>query len=1055
MKKRRKIYNNRPNLFVDGGGFFNSDWGRPTDQQIQSWADNWNKYDFNSPGTRVDQYKNSKNWMGISKQDNPFSKMNIKNTTGNLIGGLGSTIGGFAGNAIRGDFDDGGVGSGIQNVGGQIGDAISTVNPIVGGIVSVGSGLIGGLVSRMFGVKENKENTSFIKGNTTAAQDAGNLLASASSNEDLIANADKMVAGSNFDWNDLYENGWFTSKGTRLGNNLLAKENTALAMQGHGLSTGAGNVDTIQDTNVMRNFSALGGPLFGLGGNLDNWSNGVTHINTGGTHEQSPYDGIQLGVDQEGTPNLVEEDELVYGDYVFSNRLKVPEIKVKKGEELSYEDKVLKKYSGMTYADAAKKAERISGANERLNDETAKKGMEAELTILAQSQEKEREIQKLKEQEEAIKNMSPEEFAAMQQQMQEEAAAQQAQEEAAQQAAIQQQQEVPMEQQQQISPEEQAALEQQILQQQQMQPNMHAEGGELGNAEQQLPMQEQLEQTQEEQEEIPVEEMSTTQLNNSIEEIYNWAKQNNNRDLAKKARKARKASRDDKEDFVDDARDEIRQFEEERSLQEQQEQERQIQEQQAAQEAALQEQAAQQQAEQLAAQEMQQAQMQNQEQQLPMEEQQDNTFAWGGAKEQLRKYLNPDGKYWNSEYRDKDFKYLDIDPTLITILQAKGKYNLESINLEDLEKVEKEYQKQKTTSNVSKEPQPNSATQETNKNQATIRTIGESEKVVKEEKERQIAQQATVDKAKNETTEKAKRIDEKAQNQAQPSPAINTGSTTPTDKTKLAQVKKDPLTEASILTKPESFEKLTGIKSSGSGYTRTNKGNDDLFPKQPMLPFWSAIGLNNALLGYNIFRKSNYEYPDALLGYAERIGKPYYTGYRPTAQYVGYKSTVVPTGNLIALTNATNNLLANNVNPNQQAGILVNNQNALNTLGNLYLEAQKQNFANALQVAQHNTAAGTQDSQGALRASEFNSNADSTAKKAAAEVAKYAYAMKGDIDAAKANAISQGVTNLGNLLFNTANTKFNNDLTAWYMKNRMPGFAAKGGKLKRRRKPLI
>ena len=56
--------------------------------------------------------------MGISKQDNPFRKMNIKNTTGNLIGGLGSTIGGFAGNAIRGDFDDGGVGSGIQNVGG-------------------------------------------------------------------------------------------------------------------------------------------------------------------------------------------------------------------------------------------------------------------------------------------------------------------------------------------------------------------------------------------------------------------------------------------------------------------------------------------------------------------------------------------------------------------------------------------------------------------------------------------------------------------------------------------------------------------------------------------------------------------------------------------------------------------------------------------------------------------------------------------------------------------------------------------------------------------------
>jgi hypothetical protein len=31
-----------------------------------------------------------------------------------------------------------------------------------------------------------------------------------------------------------------------------------------------------------------------------------------------------MGVDSEGVPNLVEEDELVYNDYVFSNRLKVP-----------------------------------------------------------------------------------------------------------------------------------------------------------------------------------------------------------------------------------------------------------------------------------------------------------------------------------------------------------------------------------------------------------------------------------------------------------------------------------------------------------------------------------------------------------------------------------------------------------------------------------------------------------------------------------------------------------------------------------------------------------
>jgi len=31
-----------------------------------------------------------------------------------------------------------------------------------------------------------------------------------------------------------------------------------------------------------------------------------------------------MGVDSEGTPNLVEEDEVVYNDYVFSDRLTVP-----------------------------------------------------------------------------------------------------------------------------------------------------------------------------------------------------------------------------------------------------------------------------------------------------------------------------------------------------------------------------------------------------------------------------------------------------------------------------------------------------------------------------------------------------------------------------------------------------------------------------------------------------------------------------------------------------------------------------------------------------------
>jgi hypothetical protein len=54
------------------------------------------------------------------------------------------------------------------------------------------------------------------------------------------------------------------------------------------------------------------------------WSDGVTHVNTGGSHEENPEDGVQMGVDSQNAPNLVEEDEVIYNDYVFSARLTVP-----------------------------------------------------------------------------------------------------------------------------------------------------------------------------------------------------------------------------------------------------------------------------------------------------------------------------------------------------------------------------------------------------------------------------------------------------------------------------------------------------------------------------------------------------------------------------------------------------------------------------------------------------------------------------------------------------------------------------------------------------------
>lgn len=114
-----------------------------------------------------------------------------------------------------------------------------------------------------------------------------------------------------------------------------------------------------------------GGPLFTHGGI---WSNGITEINEGGTHEENSFEGVQMGIDEQGIPNLVEEGEVVYNDYVFSNRMKVPK-DVKKRLKLK----------GGTFADAAKEISKES--NERPNDPISKNGLDSFMSALAESQE--------------------------------------------------------------------------------------------------------------------------------------------------------------------------------------------------------------------------------------------------------------------------------------------------------------------------------------------------------------------------------------------------------------------------------------------------------------------------------------------------------------------------------------------------------------------------------------------------------------------------------------------------------------------------------------------
>ena len=141
--------------------------------------------------------------------------------------------------------------------------------------------------------------------------------------------------------------------------------------------TPKGKTKPIEDTrrNKFREdnfwYYELGGPINTHGGVFDN---GVTIVGNGGTHEENPLEGVQMGVDEQGIPNLVEEGEVIFNDYVFSNRIEAP-----KNLKRRY------KFKGKTFADVAKSIQKES--EERPNDPISKAGLDVNMARLAMSQE--------------------------------------------------------------------------------------------------------------------------------------------------------------------------------------------------------------------------------------------------------------------------------------------------------------------------------------------------------------------------------------------------------------------------------------------------------------------------------------------------------------------------------------------------------------------------------------------------------------------------------------------------------------------------------------------
>lgn len=350
------------------------------------------------------------------------------------IGAIGSTVGGLAGNAISNGLD-----SKAGNIISGLGDVASAIPGPWGAVASAGLKVIGGLTNAAFGMNTNqealnsaKQGTSYLQNFTSTAQSfddiqgpmnvspvqdvyrggwftkdeaaeknaqlrrersaaqdfanrsvenniqnikadqMGDLMANYASYGGLLDNIYK--SGGNI-YIKPSKRGTFTAEAKKHNKSVQEFANQVLANKDE-YST-----SMIKKANFAKNAAkwkhAFGGTLSTQGADFNN---GITIIGNGGTHEDNKYEGVQIGVDPQGIPNLVEEGEVIFNDYVFSNRIKVPKSVKKKYK--------IKGNKDLTFAEAAKYIQKES--EERPNDPISQRGLEVGLMKLAKEQESKR-----------------------------------------------------------------------------------------------------------------------------------------------------------------------------------------------------------------------------------------------------------------------------------------------------------------------------------------------------------------------------------------------------------------------------------------------------------------------------------------------------------------------------------------------------------------------------------------------------------------------------------------------------------------------------------------
>lgn len=337
-------------------------------------------------------------------------------------------VGGLVGNAISG-----GLSSGAGNAISGVGNALGAI-PVLGGFAKGALNIVGGGVNALFGMKTNQAELNRVNKGISALNGSATAAADATSFDDESLMGPDAI---NFNVN-AYKGGLFSKGKARRKNAALQAElKDAYSYAGRTSDNTIGNIADTQLDNALATFAAFGGflnqyadggsihinpknrgkfnatkkktgktteelthsknPLtrkraifaqnaakwhHAFGGDLlthgADFANGQIIVGNGGTHEENPMEGVPMGMDAEGIPNLVEQGEVIFNDYVFSNRLFAD-------SSLLESFNLPKSYDGHSFAAIAKKLGDES--KERPNDPISKRGLLSSMSRLQQAQE--------------------------------------------------------------------------------------------------------------------------------------------------------------------------------------------------------------------------------------------------------------------------------------------------------------------------------------------------------------------------------------------------------------------------------------------------------------------------------------------------------------------------------------------------------------------------------------------------------------------------------------------------------------------------------------------